>query len=73
MAFDYSKLNGRIAEMCGSQKNFAEKMGLSARSMSLKMNSKVGWKQEEIHRACGILDIIAEEIPAYFFKAKVQN
>lgn len=73
MAFDYSKLDGRITEKCGTHKRFAEMMGLSARSMSLKMNSKVGWKQEEIHKACCILGIIAEEIPVYFFKAKVQN
>lgn len=72
MLFDYSKLNGRISEKCGSKKEFAKRMNLSERSMSLKMNCKVGWKQEEMHKACGILNIEAEEIPAYFFDIKVQ-
>ena len=33
MAFDYSKLNGRIVEKCGSQGNFARQMELSERSI----------------------------------------
>jgi len=36
MAFDYSKLNGRIVEKCGSQGNFARQMELSERSISIK-------------------------------------
>lgn len=73
MSFDYSKLNGRIVEKCGSQKQFAGKMGLSTRSMSLKMNSKVGWKQEEIKKACEVLELKSEEIPIYFFTVRVQS
>lgn len=72
MMFDYSKLNGRIAEKCGSRKEFAKRMGLSERSVCLKMKSKVGWKQEEMQKACGVLNIRSEEIPAYFFKTIVQ-
>ena len=68
MPYDYSKLNGRIIEMCGTQAIFAQKMNLSERSVSLKLNGKVGWKQAEIATACDILNITTAEIPSYFFK-----
>ena len=45
MSFDYRKLLGRIVEKMGSQSNFSKAMGLSERSMSLKLNSKVPFKQ----------------------------
>ena len=41
----YSKLIGRIAEKVGTQSEFAARIGLSERSVSLKLNGKVGWKQ----------------------------
>lgn len=68
MPYDYSKLYGIIAEKCGTQAVFAQKMELSERSVSLKLNGKIGWKQAEIAKACAILDISAENIPSYFFK-----
>ncbi len=73
MAYDYAKLNGRIAEKCGTQAAFAEKMGLSERSISLKLNNKIAFKQPEIQRALEILDLASSEIQAYFFTFKVQN
>lgn len=68
MPYDYSKLYGLIAEKCGTQAVFAEKIGLSERSVSLKLNGKIGWKQGEIAKACEVLDISPENIPTYFFK-----
>ena len=67
--FKYSKLSGRIKEKCGSQANFANMIGLSERTICLKMNNKVEWKQGEIIKACNILDIADEDIPSYFFVA----
>jgi hypothetical protein len=72
MNYDYSKLNGKIREVCGSQGTFAHQMGLSERTMSLKLNSKISWKQTEIERACTVLGIQNHDIPAYFFDARVQ-
>lgn len=69
----YCKLIGRIAEKIGTQSEFAERIGLSERSVSLKLNGKVGWKQEEIVRACALLDIPAESLHDYFFANIVQN
>ena len=73
MPFDYSKLDGLITEKCTTRANFAKKMNLSERSISLKMNGKVQWKQTEICRACEILSINQQNIPIYFFNSKVQN
>lgn len=67
MPYNYSKLLGRIVEKVGTQGAFSEKMGLSERSISLKLNGKVGWKQSEITKACEVLSIADEDIPGYFF------
>ena len=39
MAYDYSKLLGRITEKYGTQAQFSGAMGMSERSLSLKLNS----------------------------------
>ena len=72
MPYDYSKLDGAITEKFGTRKNFSKQMGLSERSVSLKMSGEIGWKQAEIARACRILDIAPENISIYFFTLKVQ-
>ena len=72
MAFNYSKLLGRIVEICGTQANFAEAMSLSERTISLKLNNKINWKQSEIEQACSVLQIPYCDIPAYFFATKSQ-
>lgn len=72
MSYDYRKLNGRIIEVCGTQANFAEKMGLSERTISLKLNNKISWKQTEIHRAIEVLNLTEKDIQNYFFEMKVQ-
>lgn len=67
MPYNYSKLLGKIVERVGTQAAFAEKMGLSERSISLKLNGKVAWKQTEIAKACEVLGIRLNEIDKYFF------
>ena len=73
MAYDYSKLNGRIVEKCGTQAVFADRMGLSERTVSFKLNNKVAWKQPEMQKAAVILEFPETEIQTYFFTMKVQN
>lgn len=70
--YDYRKLLGRIIEICGTRYNFAKEMGISERSISLKLNGIREFKQNEIEHACSILKIPKEEIPEYFFKQNVQ-
>lgn len=73
MIFDYSKLNGRIVEILGTRSKFALEMGLSERSISLKLNNKRYWKNNEIQKAIRLLDIPEEDIGSYFFNVKVQQ
>ena len=40
MAFDYSKLRGKIVEKYGSQSAFVRAFGTSENTFSLKMNNK---------------------------------
>lgn len=72
MCFDYSSLNGLIVEKYGTQYNFAIALKMSERSLSLKLNNKVGWKDREIERARTLLDIQTKDIHRYFFKPEVQ-
>ena len=65
--FDYSKLNGRIREKTGTQKKFAESMGLSSATISSKLTNKTYFDQIEIERAAKILDIDPGDISLYFF------
>lgn len=71
MCFDYSLLNGKIVEKYGTQYNFAIALGISERSLSLKLNNKVSWKDKDINKAIKLLDISIEDMYKYFFKQKV--
>ena len=73
MAFNYSKLRGRIIEKYGSQSDFAKAFGCSDRTLSLKMNGKRPWKQTEILSAINLLELSEEDIQDYFFTLEVQN
>lgn len=72
MTKDFSKLSGKIVEKYGTQYNFSIALGLSERSLSLKLNNKVGWRDEEMERAIELLDLDLNDIPAYFFTNSVQ-
>ena len=71
MAYNYDKLKGKIVEKCGSQKNFAKIMGLSERSITLKLNNRIHFTQDEISKAAEILGLANEEIQYFFFDLKV--
>ncbi len=73
MCFNYSALNGKIIEVYKTRANFAKALDLSERSLSLKLNNKVGWKQKEIAKAIELLKIDESEILLYFFDIEVQN
>lgn len=72
MSFNYSKLKGRIIEKYGTQRNFAREMNLSEKTLSSKLKNITSWKNDDISRACDLLEIPMEEIPVYFFEVKVQ-
>lgn len=72
MAYDYSKLLGKIKEKYGTQASFAEAIGISGHSLSTKLNNKKAFRQSEISKAIALLDIDAQDLHAYFFTLKVQ-
>lgn len=73
MPFEYSKLLGRIKEKYGTQAKFAKAINISERSVSQKLNGKRSWRQDEIIRACEVLNIKEENISTYFFTINVQD
>lgn len=72
MSFEYSKLKGKIIEKYGTQGMFAKALGISERTLSLKLNNRVFFSQDEINRTLHLLGIKADDVAAYFFIAKVQ-
>lgn len=71
LVYDYSKLLGKIIEKFRSQQRFAPALGLSERSLSLKLNNMIDFKQNEISKCCTLLGIEQAEIHEYFFTLKV--
>lgn len=65
--FNYSRLRGRIIEKCGSQTSFADKVGISAITLTQKLKGRVAFRNDEILHMARILDIPVNEIPSYFF------
>lgn len=72
MAFNYNKLRGRIIEKFGTQRSFAKKLGVSERTISLKLNNKIFFSQDEITSISELLKIESNEIQVYFFEKEVQ-
>lgn len=73
MEFDYSKLAGKIKEICGTQSNFAKSINISEKSLSNKLNNQKRWRQDQILLACDVLNIADKDIKTYFFTLKVQK
>ncbi len=71
VVFDYNKLRGRIVEKFGTQSAFAEAMGMSNGTLSMKLASKSYFSADEIVKACELLEITSGEVSAYFFTREV--
>lgn len=71
MSFSYDKLKGKIKEVCGTNGNFAELMGISTATLSAKLNHKSEFTQPEIFKAVEILRLNSSDIPLYFFTPRV--
>lgn len=73
MAFNYSKLLGKIKEKGLTHKEFASMIGTNPTTLSLKLSNHAKFKQVEIEKACSVLGIDAADIGAYFFAREVQK
>ncbi len=71
MVFDFSRLRGRIVEKFDTCDRFAVAMGHSKVWLSSRLNNTVPWRASEMREAALLLEIPAEEIPAYFLTPKV--
>ena len=71
MAFNYSKLRGRIIEKFGSQGAFAEALGKKEQTVSAKLNNRIGLTKEDILEWSELLGIENAEYGAYFFTQDV--
>ena len=65
--FNYSKLKGRITEICGTQKAFAEQLGITEGTLTSKLLGYKYFSQDEILRSLEILGISAGRTTDYFF------
>ena len=73
MAFDYSKLLGRIRECGYTQTTLAKKIGINPSTMSEKLNNKFRFSVKEIGAIRKALNIHKSEIGDYFFDEIVQK
>ncbi len=70
---NYCKLLGRIREVYKTHESFAAALNISAVSLGKKLANKTGWKQDEIIRACELLEIPDAEVYLYFFNRGVKR
>lgn len=66
----YSKLRGKIREVFGTQKAFAEAMEMDVATLSAKLNGRSEWSRCEMEKACILLAIPMGEMHLYFFCPK---
>jgi len=71
--YDYSKLRGRIVEKFGGQQAFSKAIGQSERTVSLKLNNRVSFKQSDIELWSSALELGKDDIVPYFFTQEVQS
>jgi hypothetical protein len=65
--FSYSKLRGKIKEKFGSQKAFAEALGITEGTLTSKLQGYTYFTQNEIFRSIKILGIDPDKVTLYFF------
>ena len=73
MAFDYSKLRGRIKEKFGSEREFAKALGISAPTLSSKLNNTTDWTSDQVLISCELLDIEPAEMSIFFYSLVRKN
>jgi len=70
--FDFSMLTGRIITVFGSRQAFAEAVGISKGTLSMKLNNRSKITMPEIMKWSELLGIDPADIGLYFFTPKVR-
>jgi len=68
--FNTDRLKERIIEKYGTQKAFADALGVNKSTVNRYLSGRE-WKGKNLLKAARLLDIPAEQIDAYFFEPKV--
>lgn len=63
----FGKLREKIKAVYGTQKAFANAMGMNVATLNAKLNGKASWVATEIEKTCSLLGISTNEITEYFF------
>lgn len=70
MAYDYTKLRGRIKERFGTETAFAKAIHMNRTSLSLRLTGIREFTQSQILLFASALGIAPNEIGEYFFATK---
>ena len=71
MAFDHSKLRGRIVEKFGTYNAFFKQLDITNVQASRKLNGKADLSRDDIVQWCGLLDIDLKDVGQFFYALKV--
>lgn len=71
--YNYSRIRGKIKEIFGTQEAFSKAIGLSATTISDKLNHKVEWTQKEMEKTMEVFGMPVRLIPLYFFCNETQE
>lgn len=69
--FNYSKLKGKIRELDMTQREYAQSIGITERTLNLRFHNKRLFKQDEIIKTMELFNEPVENIHIYFFTQKV--
>lgn len=73
MKYDYSKLTGKIIEVYGSRRKFAQHIGWPEATVCYKLRSSSMFTQDQIMKMILALGLKVADIPDYFFVVKAQR
>ena len=71
MKFERDKLTTLIREKFGTQKAFAEALGVEESTLSRYLSDGRDWKGQTLIKAVRLLEIPEAEIDSYFFTLRV--
>lgn len=71
--FDYSLLRQRMKAYRFSVSQLASKAGMDRSSLSLRLNNRREFTQEDILKISNVLEINHDDLGAYFFKDCVEK
>ena len=72
--YDYSRLRGDIKAKFKTEGNFSVAMGFTSQnSLSDRFSGRVPWRQDEMRKACELLEQPMDTIKPYFFTYAVRK